>query len=281
MKQNTFLASVGNEKDFAERLRRFGIRKDPPDRRRWHAPARLAEYPSVVRNDHLIGRVLDQGKEGSCGGHTQCKASTVLKTALGAVMPPQEFSPRWAYDVAKVADDREGLEKQDYLTQEGTTLAALCWGAHRLGALPERLWPYEVQEKEAKSLPEFMDLGKQAKPHRISAYYDLTRGRHAATPEEVLLNIKAAVAETGCACLGIAISYDWIDTGPDGVINEGQIISGGHAVLCCGYDDTRKMLRILNSWGTAWGDKGFGWYKYEYLERRLMGAYRQVMAKAA
>jgi hypothetical protein len=44
---------------------------------------------------------------------------------------------------------------------------------------------------------------------------------------------------------------------------------GGHAVLVVGYDDARQAFKILNSWGTTWGDSGFGWIGYP--------AFRQVV----
>lgn len=37
---------------------------------------------------------------------------------------------------------------------------------------------------------------------------------------------------------------------------------GGHLVLVVGYDDTMQAWLIKNSWGTGWGDGGFGWIGY-------------------
>jgi parallel beta-helix repeat protein len=43
---------------------------------------------------------------------------------------------------------------------------------------------------------------------------------------------------------------------------------GGHAVAICGYDDTFPTadgpgaLRMVNSWGTGWGDAGYWWLSY-------------------
>ena len=37
---------------------------------------------------------------------------------------------------------------------------------------------------------------------------------------------------------------------------------GPHAMVVVGYDDGREAFQVLNSWGTAWGDGGFGWIKY-------------------
>ena len=40
---------------------------------------------------------------------------------------------------------------------------------------------------------------------------------------------------------------------------------GGHAVVCVGYDDDKKVWIMRNSWGTSWGDKGYFYLPYDYL----------------
>lgn len=51
---------------------------------------------------------------------------------------------------------------------------------------------------------------------------------------------------------------------------------GGHAVVIVGYDDNKVCgkytgaFKIRNSWGTDWGEKGYGWIPYEYLIQNLM-----------
>ena len=45
----------------------------------------------------------------------------------------------------------------------------------------------------------------------------------------------------------------------------------GHVMLVVGYDDNRKAVRIQNSWGTKWGEKGFVWMAYDTLEKLTQG----------
>jgi GNAT superfamily N-acetyltransferase len=56
----------------------------------------------------------------------------------------------------------------------------------------------------------------------------------------------------------------------DGLIqmaNPSDKIIGSHCVLLVGYDDDKGTFTIRNSWGTSWGDKGYGYLPYEFIER--------------
>ena len=61
----------------------------------------------------------------------------------------------------------------------------------------------------------------------------------------------------------------------------GERAEWGHAIVAVGYDDGKKIkntlcnketkgaLLIRNSWGTSWGDKGYGWLPYDYILNKL------------
>lgn len=50
--------------------------------------------------------------------------------------------------------------------------------------------------------------------------------------------------------------------------NLGNVKSGlNHAMLLVGYDDTYNAFKFVNSWGTSWGDQGYGWISYPNFNR--------------
>ena len=61
----------------------------------------------------------------------------------------------------------------------------------------------------------------------------------------------------------------------------GETVRGGHAIVVAGYDDnmviknmpsgpqTTGAFLIRNSWGTSWGDHGYGWLPYDYVLQGL------------
>jgi C1A family cysteine protease len=64
----------------------------------------------------------------------------------------------------------------------------------------------------------------------------------------------------------------------------------GHAVAAFGYDDQMKItnsngkittkgaLLIRNSWGTGWGEKGYGWLPYEYVLNTLASDFWSLLS---
>ncbi|MEK7253378.1 MAG: C1 family peptidase, partial [Bacteroidota bacterium] len=53
---------------------------------------------------------------------------------------------------------------------------------------------------------------------------------------------------------------------------EGRGFSG-HAMCAIGYDDQRKAVQIMNSWGNEWGEKGVAWIPYDAFEHLTKEAY--------
>jgi GNAT superfamily N-acetyltransferase len=69
---------------------------------------------------------------------------------------------------------------------------------------------------------------------------------------------------------------DWRSAPATGLIPmpaRGVQPSGSHCVTLCGYDDGGKVLKFSNSWGTNWGNIGFGFLPYSYFERYQLEAW--------
>lgn len=54
---------------------------------------------------------------------------------------------------------------------------------------------------------------------------------------------------------------------------------GAHAVMLCGWDDAGESLVFQNTWGTGWGNKGFGSVSRDYLDRYLTDAWLRRRAR--
>ncbi|MFA7066237.1 MAG: fibronectin type III domain-containing protein, partial [Dysgonamonadaceae bacterium] len=42
-----------------------------------------------------------------------------------------------------------------------------------------------------------------------------------------------------------------------------------HAVLICGFDDNINAFKVLNSWGTKWGQDGYFWLDYDFAKTAI------------
>ncbi len=54
-------------------------------------------------------------------------------------------------------------------------------------------------------------------------------------------------------------------TGMMPIPKDGEELLGGHAICAVGYDDTKQVFIIRNSWGETWGDKGYFYMPYTYI----------------
>ena len=156
-----------------------------------------------------------------------------------------------------------------------TTMGAMVL----FGVPPEEYWPYVIADFE-KEPPSFCYAFAQN--YQAIQYFRLDPP---ATPKELLLTrIKAFLTAGLPSMFGFTVFSSIGQAGDDGKIPypcRGERILGGHAVVAVGFNDEMKIrnttcgvekagaLLIRNSWGTGWGDEGYGWLPYEYVMRGL------------
>jgi C1A family cysteine protease len=148
------------------------------------------------------------------------------------------------------------------------------------GVPPEEYWPYITADYE-KEPPAFCYAFAQS--YQAISYFRLDPP---GTAEATLLNtIKTNLAAGLPSMFGFTVYNSISQAAKTGRIpfpTAGEKIAGGHAIVAVGYDDKMKIkntnkggiettgaLLIRNSWGTGWGEAGYGWLPYDYVLRGL------------
>lgn len=83
-----------------------------------------------------------------------------------------------------------------------------------------------------------------------------------------IIAIKTLLSQKHPLLLGISTDQQFDNAGPGFIWSAyGPVITSLHEVTICGYDDALQAFKIVNSWGTGWGDAGYSWISYDFLQR--------------
>jgi hypothetical protein len=85
------------------------------------------------------------------------------------------------------------------------------------------------------------------------------------------LTIKQLLSRKYSLMIGIVTDNSFLSAGP-GFIWRTQAGTGvGHAITIVGWDNSKHAWKVVNSWGTGWGDAGYSWIDYDLLP--IVGSY--------
>ena len=127
----------------------------------------------------------------------------------------------------------------------------------KYGVCSESLVPYNVNRFANKPSPEAYTQGTLRK---ISQYLRITD----------LNSMKQCLADGFPFVFGIAVyeSFESDQVAKTGTVpmpKKNEEMLGGHALLCVGYNESKKRFIVRNSWGKAWGKQGYCTLPYDYL----------------
>jgi len=205
----------------------------------------ILQIPSLIDYTSQMQSVRDQGQKGSC-----------VAFALSAIKEYEEkidikenliFSPDWIYlqrpDLG--IDGMYPRDAMDFLVSNGDCL--------------ELSLPYSLSNASRITQEKIKILKDEAYNYRISAYARINN----------VDELKQSIYEHGPAFIAVALYDSFFNTNSDGLVplpdtsKEGCV--GGHALTVVGYDDSKNLFKVKNSWGTSFGDKGYCYLSYDYI----------------
>lgn len=226
--------------------------------------------PAVVDLSYWCSPVEDQANLNACSAHA----------AIGLIeyfarrrldKPVTDLSPLFLYKVTR------NLMHQ--LGDAGASIRETMKAMVLFGVPPEEYWPYNIEKLDEEPTPFCYSF---AQNFQALKYFRLD---YANMPRDLLLFEIQSVIAAGFPCIFGFTLYSSVHRqentrhgympAPDP--NKDKRI-GGHAAMAVGYDDFmivprsdrrqaphRGALLIRNSWGTEWGQGGYGWLPYDYV----------------
>lgn len=136
------------------------------------------------------------------------------------------------------------------------------------GTPPEEFWEYDIKKFDIEP-PAFTYAF--ASNFQSMKYIRLDHSN--ALPEHTMKLIKQFLVNGFPSIFGFTVFESIEKANSNGGFipypNANENVLGGHAMVICGYDDKTKNFIIRNSWGTDWGDSGYGYLPYAYFENSL------------
>jgi C1A family cysteine protease len=125
------------------------------------------------------------------------------------------------------------------------------------GVCNEKNWPYIIPQFTIKPPAA---LYKKASTNQVLSYMRLNNAN--------LLQLQSCLAEGFPFVFGFTVYESFQRIGKNGIMpmpNSKEQRLGGHAVMAVGYDDSKKLFIVRNSWTKNWGDHGYFYMPYTYI----------------
>jgi C1A family cysteine protease len=247
----------------------YGLRPDPPDPRDKEIDIPVSpSLPATVDLREWCSSVKTQTRINSCTAHA---AAALVEYYIKKVSGSEtNLSSLFLYKVTRNLRHEIG--------DTGATARSTMKALAMVGIPPEEYWPYN-ETKFDEEPPAFCYA--LASKYSSTEYYRIdTIGK---SKEAVLQQIKTTLA-AGRPLMFAILAYlkCWQQSVSNGGMfpfpTSSDFRFGGHNMAAVGYDDNIKIQNtgkdgvettgaflVKNSYGTEWGDKGYGWVPYDYV----------------
>lgn len=204
----------------------------------------VKKLPAIVDLRKKMPPIYDQGELGSCTANALCTLAGYNNLSF--------FGSRlFVYYNERVLQNSVDFDS-------GATLEDGITSLKKHGICKEKLWPYDISKFSVRP-PEI--CYDNAKKHLTLEATNVMNN---------IMSIKKSLFHGYPMVVGIMIyeSFESAAAKKTGIVpiplpNESFL--GGHAVTVVGYDDTKQMWIMGNSWGNSWGINGYFYLPYAYL----------------
>lgn len=226
------------------------------------APPPLAGQPPATVDLSSYGYFPepgDQGNQSSCVGWAVAYGLKSYQKnrefRLQNVQANFRFSPAFVYNQVKQNS-----------CGGGSSIPAALNIIESQGALP--LENFEYAEAACDKLPTEAQV-QSAWEYRIARWMRVN--------VQSLAEMKAQIVRGFPVVIGMNVFQSFVDWPGGGVYKRTRAnagpFAGGHAMVVVGYADQLKAFKVLNSWGTKWGDGGYAWIDYATFQEMTAEGY--------
>jgi hypothetical protein len=191
--------------------------------------------------------VRNQGSEGSCvsfaAAYTRAAEQYYKTGATSYSDASNMFSPEYIFDQTKAYADCSGSAVStalNLLKNKGVcTWNSMIYSSSNGCALI----PTASQDAEAAN-------------YKIASYSAIANNDQA--------TIKSKISSNHPIIITVNIDNSFYNAGPGFIWSSSTGTVAAHALTICGYDDSKHAYKVINSWGTNWGDSGYTWIDYTF-----------------
>jgi C1A family cysteine protease len=216
--------------------------------------------------------VRDQEQIGSCTGFCGTEANEILRYyANGSSFGPV-LSPLYLYYIERVK-----IQKQKITVDNGAQMVDIPEALQGYGESIETDYAYPTNPTNTatKSAAAYKTAPSAAAVSNALLYeIGAAKTNYGMVAQGDTATVKALLRSNIPVCMGFNVydnsgytifeglnttNYTYSPLTSTGALKSGLSLLGGHANIIYGYDDTKGVFLMENSWNTTWGKSGY-WY---------------------
>lgn len=213
------------------------------------------KLPNQVDLRPYCTAIEDQGNLGSCTGNAVAGAIELLNKRNNK---PTDVSRLYIYYFERLLEGTVNYDNGAYI-RDGIK------ATNKFGAPLEQYWPYNISKFKVAPSKVATDDGAKRKVTLYQRAADFNACIDALAngfPVIIGFTVYASFVSNAVARTG---NMPYPNVAKEKVL-------GGHAVLLVGYDMSRQVFIVRNSWGQYWGDKGYFYMPFQVIQNTSMSS---------